>query len=1011
MPAVIPLVIGLAVSAGIVGVYGISYLGIALAIGSIVSTVASLAMGAITSKPKAARPTPTGQAEDRKQLIRGSVEPRQVIYGYARVGGAIVYAASSGSDKRFLHLVVVLATHRCNNIRVVWINGTSIYQTELDGAGNLTNAANPMVGRVRIEKFLGDQTSGSATLAAESPDGWSTTHALRECTYLYIRLEYDREKMSGLQSIEAEVEGKNTIYDPRSTTTGFTSNWALCVLDYLRSPYGLGCADSEIDFASFNTAANLSDESVTINAGGTTQNRYLCDGSFKLDRAPLDIMESLLSAGAGTLCYVAGQYRLYGGAYTAPTASIGISDFAGEVEVVPRAARRELFNGVRGTFLDPERGFQPSEFGAVFDTTFDAQDGGERVWRDIDFAFTANNIRAQRLARMILLRARQSLRIKAPVKYSSLRFCVWQMVSVTHPDLGLDAKPMRVIGWEYEPNTGRVMVELQAEAATAYAWLYEYATTLPTPPDTTLINPLSLPTPGAPTLTPSTSLQTDGAIIPSIVVTWTPVAHAFVTAMEVHWRLSGATAWQREVRPVGDARCDLFPLTAGATYEVRLAAVSTLSRSALSGISTAVAAADTTVPAVPTGLTATPTVGGTMLRWNMVGDLDLDRYQVFERPNTSAAFVQIGETYSCDFAREISAGTSQRYSVRSVDQSGNASARSAEVVATPGVVAAAQLGVGTGNMIWNSCFTGDTRGWILQGNTPSQSLALASASFTLRGVGTGVLSAPGTMTAAMFMTASWAPSGGYPSCVPGRRYQGSALAQGHRCIARLDMLFYDAAFGFLDGFSSNNHSAGGSGGIEESQYTPLSVLGTAPAGAVQVEFRAFAGGNGGAAPAAYFTKTMFGEVPANATEVGNWVPGGPTQISGGQLLPLSVSGAAVQTDAITTHVSATATASLTGNGSEQAAVSMTFTLAEARVGTLLVSMQHGYTARVSHTVTVRLNGTVIFSRSALEIADYPNFMEPLSLAAGTHTIALGWTGASGQIFLNRRSIIAFLRAK
>ena len=233
-----------------------------------------------------------------------------------------------------------------------------------------------MVGRVRVEKYLGTQTTGSSTLAAESPDGWSSTHALRGCAYLYIRLEYDQEKMPGLQTIEAEVRGKANIYDPRSTNSGFTANWALCVLDYLRSPFGLACADDEIDFSSFITAANLSDENVQIAADGTTQTRFLCDGSFKLDRAPIDIMEALLSAGSGALCYVAGQYRLYGGAYTTPTASLGISDFAGELEVTPRASRRDLFNGVRGTFIDPERGYQASEFGAVFDTGYDAQDGG-----------------------------------------------------------------------------------------------------------------------------------------------------------------------------------------------------------------------------------------------------------------------------------------------------------------------------------------------------------------------------------------------------------------------------------------------------------------------------------------------------------------------------------------------------------------------------------------------------------------------------------------------------------
>lgn len=708
MPQIIPVVIGIAagfaagslgLSAAIAGGLGLAASLIPFvssAIGLIVSTGASLVMGAI-NKPKAARPTSTALAEDRKQLIRGSNEPRQIVYGYARVSGAIVYAASSGANLRYLHLVVVLATHKCEGIDIVWLNNQPIRATDCDSAGNVTRSDHPQRGRVRVEKFHGEQTAGSATLASESPDGWSTAHALLGCTYVYLRLEYDQERMPGLNSLDFELRGKSDIYDPRADELMYTDNWALCVLDYMRSGYGLGCADSELDLDSFSAAANLSDENVTIAADGGTQVRFTCSGSFKLDRAPLSIMEDLLSAGGGALVYVQGRYRLHGAAYSAPTASIGPADMAGECEATPRAARRELFNGVRGTFIDPARNWQAAEFGAVFDTGYDAQDGGERVWKDIQLPFTTDNIRAQRLARTLLLRARQSLRVKVPMKYAALRLCVWQMVSLTHPDLGLDAKPMRIIDWDYEPETGRVVVEMQAEASSTYAWVYDYAYSAPSPPDTTLIDPLTLPTPAAPTLTASTVLNADGSIIPSIVVTWTAVSHAFVTGMEVQWR-EDSGAWSRELAPVGDQRFVLWPLVAGRSYEVRLVAVSALARSATSTSGTATALGDATVPAVISSIGATATLRGMQIQWDGTPPRDIDRYQVFERADTTgSAWVLIGETYSRDFLRTgLAPGSGNyRYAVKSVDRSGNISAMSAEVIATPGQVVNGDLAAGS----------------------------------------------------------------------------------------------------------------------------------------------------------------------------------------------------------------------------------------------------------------------------------------------------------------------------
>lgn len=566
MPAVIPLALGLAATVGALAVLPatVSILGIALTasfvagiIGTVVSTAASLIMGGVM-RPRG----PTAEFQDRRQAIRSGIAPRQVVYGEARVGGAIVFAGSSGPDLRQLHLVVVLATHPCEAVDAVWINDIRVATSDLDADGNINDTSHPLYGsfligsgagtpattnngrsRARIRIYLGDQTTADPVLKEALPADWTDDHILAGCTYLAIRLTYDQERFAkGLQGISAEMRGKNDILDPRDNSTGYTTNWALCVRDYLRSPLGLDCDAEEIDEPSFIAAANLSDEAVALDEHATeTEPRYRLDGAFLLDQGPLAIMEGMLSAGAGTLVYVQGRYRLHGGAYATPTLALGPSDFAGDVQLVTRPPRREVFNAIRGTYIAKDRDWQVAEFPPATFAGFEAEDG-ERIWRELRLPFTIHPTRAQRLARIATLTSRDSLRFTAPMKYGALRLAAWQMVSVTHPDFGWAAKPFRVESWRFDPSSGQVVVGFREENAASYAWDWDDGASVPPAPRTTLVDPLALPAPGGLVVTPSSALQPDGSLAATLVITWDAALHPFVTSHEVQWRVTDG-AW------------------------------------------------------------------------------------------------------------------------------------------------------------------------------------------------------------------------------------------------------------------------------------------------------------------------------------------------------------------------------------------------------------------------------------------------------------------------------------
>jgi len=682
-----------------------------MAVGAVVAVGVGYGLSAAFGLNRAPKSNVRAQAQDRKQAIRSSVAPRQVVYGTARVSGPIVYASSTGSAKEQLHLVIPVACHRVAALRAIWINDQSVAVASL-GPDNFIrtdafsvpwpNATDPAAydspsgprrGLVRVNFYTGSQTTADAALVAESTDGWSAAHVLRETAYAYLRLEYNRDIFAnGPGAISLEVEGKSTILDPRTNSSGWTNNPALCILDYLSSADGLACSADEIDTASFIAAANVCDELVTIAANGTTQKRYTLDGAFYLDQKPIDIIDDMLTSCAGTLVYVAGKYRLYAGAYDAPTDTLTASDLAGPIELVTKPPRRELFNTVRGTFIHPGRNWQASEFPAYSEAALIAADG-ETITTDIEWPFTTDEIRAQQLAKLMLRRSREALTVRVLVKYAGLRYCVWQTLNVTLADFGWTNKPFRIVAWTFDADSGVINLTLREESANSYSWQFGDASPLALAPDTDLVDPLTIPAPTNVTVTASTTLQPDGSVAPALLVAWTSAAFAFLSAHEVQWRVNGAADWNSGEVPVGTDRFFIAPVIAGTIYQVRVRGVTGIARGAWSSIVSGTASGDATTPNAPTGLAATGITRGISLTWTLPAAPDLAAVEVWENTSSSTAGRYfVGETRATGFVRTgLAPSTTRHFWVRSRDLSGNLSAFSGSVSATTAFIVAADI--------------------------------------------------------------------------------------------------------------------------------------------------------------------------------------------------------------------------------------------------------------------------------------------------------------------------------
>jgi hypothetical protein len=279
--------------------------------------------------------------------------------------------------------------------------------------------------------------------------------------------------------------------------TGYTENAALCIADMLANQtWGFKAAwGTEIPFAPLITAANHCDEAIALAIGGT-EPRYTCNGQFELSMRRGEILQNLLTSCAGRLTYIGGQFVIWPGVwYGASPAAVDLKAIAaGPMRWKPTVSIRDLYNGVKGTFISPYNQWQSTDFPYYAQDSIHgyfgppqyggdinlAADGGERRWLDIQLPFTISSSMAQRIAKVELLRRRHQGTGTFPVNMAGYQFVPMDIVSATHSILGWSGKDLEVAAarlrfdeqTEGGVKTIRLGVELDVQEtdSSIYAW-------------------------------------------------------------------------------------------------------------------------------------------------------------------------------------------------------------------------------------------------------------------------------------------------------------------------------------------------------------------------------------------------------------------------------------------------------------------------------------------------------------------------------------------------------------
>ncbi len=391
-------------------------------------------------------------------------------------------------------------------------------------------------------------------------------------------------------------------------------------------------------------ANSLAKTAINITGAGTgthtinhvNQARYTANGTVDTANKPKEILAGLLSAAAGILTYPQGQFKALPAAYDTPTVTLTASDLRGPVKLTPRIARRELFNAVQGVYSNPANYWQPSNFPIVTNATYETDDGGERIVRDIELAYTTDAVRAQRIAKVHLEKSRQGMVVVMPCKFTAFKLAMWDTVQVTLSQFGWSAKVFRVINWKLAADAQGVDLVLREDTSASYDWASGDATVVDPAPDTVLPS-IAVSALSGLALSSGTSdlfITGDGTVQSRIKASWTAVANVFVTSgghIEVQFKKSADSIWQ-DAPDVDGAATQTYigPVDDGVNYDVRARAVSTIGvEGSWATVSAHTVAGKSAAPTDPSGFVAQQSGPGTVLfSCDAIEDADLKRVEV-----------------------------------------------------------------------------------------------------------------------------------------------------------------------------------------------------------------------------------------------------------------------------------------------------------------------------------------------------------------------------------------------
>ena len=424
----------------------------------------------------------TFQSENQGVLLnqQSAVKGIPVIYGQRTVGGTRVYMGTSGTNNKYLYVVLAIAEGEIDGFTELYINdevqdvmngqspgrssGTYGEDSLFDIGQQLTVSATTPInttssyfkdGRslVNITFYKGTEDQTVNTLFESEAPGWNNLARLRGVAYLACRFEFLTDPnfsnpWSGIPTVKVKVRGKKVLqaYGSKDTNNNsstyetdigsmvWSDNPADCLLDYLRNPrYGKGLKDNRINFASFSALRSVFNTSYTLanNPAIVTGKLLTCDGVINTEDTMFNNTKRLLQSCRGFLPYVNGKYTLKFETKDVPTNQLKITDdmIIGDINI-QSADKNSLYNEAQITYANEDKNYD-SDTEIYRDDAALAQDGEPLILTTSHPTLT-NKHRIRHFAKWLVDRSRNQLAVSLKITNEGQSIVAGDLVRVEH---------------------------------------------------------------------------------------------------------------------------------------------------------------------------------------------------------------------------------------------------------------------------------------------------------------------------------------------------------------------------------------------------------------------------------------------------------------------------------------------------------------------------------------------------------------------------------------------------
>jgi len=589
------------------------------------------------ARRKAEAALQNAQAQGQLVNAKSSEFRYPLAYGRCRLGGNRIYRATSGSGDRYYHQILNIGMGPMEGI--VRQDGT-IYTT----TGSQLPTGNPpliyldgelwtdtnMVGKCYFEWFNGaDDQNICSTLSVAVPQ-WNL--AQRHKAYLYMRLDYDRDKFLGVPDVTVVVAGLQC-YDPTADAVAYTENFALHAYDMLTRPKVLGGLGLDNWMAAPPTTPRVDVDSVEACRSYCAAKGWTGGMPVNVDRDFVENVAAVLDNFRGDIITSANTFKMVLADlnYESTVMDLEESDIvrreaATQLKIRPAASTFRLPNALTARHYAGELNYISHDY-FYADTAAIAADDGDVRKADIDMmglndlntlqAMCSYQLERQRWGNLVSFEGRQKLMQLEP----------HDVITLTHALPGYAAQKLRVqsVGLS---SAGTIAVTAIEEADNLYDDTYNPATLVRYVPP--VVN-LSDPPPSVYNVTISEATEvTRLRTFTKLLVDFDPPAEYPWFDYAKVWLKKGTGAWKYITKAESDWEYAL--VQEGETYYVTLQSVNVAGVAepfeAAYTAALAVQGLLTTSPANVTGFIAAATGDSVVLRANDPNPNDNNGWEV-----------------------------------------------------------------------------------------------------------------------------------------------------------------------------------------------------------------------------------------------------------------------------------------------------------------------------------------------------------------------------------------------